>query len=272
MVPYILGERNLPISKGVLSTYVHPVNPRKESGQNLYRQYAGKKGKIVLDAHWVHECVKAGELKTFAHEWGGCKVNGTEMFVPRISWWNALVTHLLNLQDQPSCSAVCRTFEGRPGDTSHPSVASRCPSRGDHSAARTSSTTAWSTSSVNSAFKRPSPYATSSTCQRSGRQPWSWPSFHASRSRSRTTTALQLLRTYISTNAHGATRHARSTKWAAAGVADSSRYGVSARSADASAHSHDPPPNDRAGRPSAWAITFIPAGDMGRVLSPSCNL
>ncbi|TFY76010.1 hypothetical protein EWM64_g8001, partial [Hericium alpestre] len=30
------------------------VDPHKETGQNLYRQYAGKKNKMVLDARWVH--------------------------------------------------------------------------------------------------------------------------------------------------------------------------------------------------------------------------
>ncbi|KII92360.1 hypothetical protein PLICRDRAFT_468996 [Plicaturopsis crispa FD-325 SS-3] len=54
------------------------VDPHKETGQNLYRQYASKKGKIVLNARWVHECVKAGELQTFHSNWAGCKVNGTE--------------------------------------------------------------------------------------------------------------------------------------------------------------------------------------------------
>jgi hypothetical protein len=57
------------------------VDPQKESGQNLYRQYAGKKGKIVLDARWVHECVSKNELQTFQHNWAGCKVAGTERSV-----------------------------------------------------------------------------------------------------------------------------------------------------------------------------------------------
>lgn len=63
------------------------VDPHKESGQNLYRQYVGKKGKIVLDARWVHECVKAGALQTFHSNWADCKVLGTELFVlqPRLS-------------------------------------------------------------------------------------------------------------------------------------------------------------------------------------------
>ncbi|KAI0268626.1 hypothetical protein BC834DRAFT_968089 [Gloeopeniophorella convolvens] len=54
------------------------VNPHAESGQNLYRQYAAKKGKVVLDARWVHECVKAGALQTFVTNFAGCKVTGTE--------------------------------------------------------------------------------------------------------------------------------------------------------------------------------------------------
>ena len=66
-----------------LTTHDHhiSVDPHKESGQNLYRQYAGKKGKIVLNARWVHECVKAGVLQTFHSNWAGCKVDGTEVYV-----------------------------------------------------------------------------------------------------------------------------------------------------------------------------------------------
>jgi hypothetical protein len=54
------------------------VDPHKESGQNLFRQYAGKKGKIVLHSRWVLECVRAGALQTFQNNWAGCKVTGTE--------------------------------------------------------------------------------------------------------------------------------------------------------------------------------------------------
>ena len=57
------------------------VDPYKESGQNLYRQYAGKKGKIVLSANWVYECVKAGALQTYVNNWAGCKVTGQEKYV-----------------------------------------------------------------------------------------------------------------------------------------------------------------------------------------------
>ncbi|KAI0081891.1 hypothetical protein K474DRAFT_1681646 [Panus rudis PR-1116 ss-1] len=57
------------------------VNPRKESGQNLYRQYAGKKNKIVLDAVWAIECVTAGELQTYQTNWAGCRVTGTEQVI-----------------------------------------------------------------------------------------------------------------------------------------------------------------------------------------------
>jgi len=54
------------------------VDPQKSSGQNLWRQYAGKKGKLVLDARWVHECIKAGQLQTIHSNWAGCKVTGSE--------------------------------------------------------------------------------------------------------------------------------------------------------------------------------------------------
>ncbi|KDQ57596.1 hypothetical protein JAAARDRAFT_58185 [Jaapia argillacea MUCL 33604] len=57
------------------------VDPHKESGQNLYRQYVGKKGKIVLDARWINECVKAGGLQTYQTNFAGCKVTGEEQYV-----------------------------------------------------------------------------------------------------------------------------------------------------------------------------------------------
>ncbi|KAF9792697.1 hypothetical protein BJ322DRAFT_1030862 [Thelephora terrestris] len=58
------------------------VDPHRESGQSLYRQYAGKKGKIVLHAQWVHKCIEAGVLQTYHTSWAGCKVNGSEPVNP----------------------------------------------------------------------------------------------------------------------------------------------------------------------------------------------
>jgi hypothetical protein len=66
------------------------VDPHKESGQNLYRQYAGKKGKIVLHYRWVHECIRTGALQTFQNNWAGCKVTGTEKFVFLLTDWCSL--------------------------------------------------------------------------------------------------------------------------------------------------------------------------------------
>ncbi|EDR11594.1 uncharacterized protein LACBIDRAFT_313965 [Laccaria bicolor S238N-H82] len=54
------------------------VDPHKSSGQNLYQQYALKKAKLVLDARWIHECIKANQLHTFQTNWAGCKVTGKE--------------------------------------------------------------------------------------------------------------------------------------------------------------------------------------------------
>ncbi|CEL57946.1 hypothetical protein RSOLAG1IB_02691 [Rhizoctonia solani AG-1 IB] len=54
------------------------VDPTKESGQNLYRQYNAKRGKIVLNAQWVHACIAAGQLQTFKTNYAGLKVDGTE--------------------------------------------------------------------------------------------------------------------------------------------------------------------------------------------------
>ncbi|KAJ3724437.1 hypothetical protein FB446DRAFT_715889 [Lentinula raphanica] len=58
------------------------VDPLKPSGQNLYRQYVSKKGKIVLSYRWVHECIKARQLQTFQTNWAGCKVTGKETTLP----------------------------------------------------------------------------------------------------------------------------------------------------------------------------------------------
>ncbi|KAI3618843.1 hypothetical protein WG66_000532 [Moniliophthora roreri] len=58
------------------------VDPLKPSGQSLYRQYAAKRGKIVLNAQWVEECIKAGQLQTFHTNWAGCKVTGNETASP----------------------------------------------------------------------------------------------------------------------------------------------------------------------------------------------
>lgn len=60
------------------------VDSHKESGQSLFRQYVGKKGKIVLSANWVLECIKAGALQTYANNFAGCKVTGTETYATDI--------------------------------------------------------------------------------------------------------------------------------------------------------------------------------------------
>ncbi|KAF6763173.1 hypothetical protein DFP72DRAFT_874916 [Ephemerocybe angulata] len=54
------------------------VDPHRISGQNLFRQYAGKKTKLVLAARWVRECIRANQLQTFSTQWAGCKVTGEE--------------------------------------------------------------------------------------------------------------------------------------------------------------------------------------------------
>ncbi|KAF5393195.1 hypothetical protein D9757_000539 [Collybiopsis confluens] len=58
------------------------VDPLKPSGQNLYRQYAVKKTKVVLSYRWVHECIKSRQLQTFQTNWAGCKVIGNETLSP----------------------------------------------------------------------------------------------------------------------------------------------------------------------------------------------
>lgn len=54
------------------------VDPHTEAGQNLFRQYASKKGKIILDSRWIHECVRKNELLSYQYNWAGCKVTGKE--------------------------------------------------------------------------------------------------------------------------------------------------------------------------------------------------
>ncbi|KAF9448200.1 hypothetical protein P691DRAFT_801085 [Macrolepiota fuliginosa MF-IS2] len=54
------------------------VDPHKQSGQNLYRHYLGKKGKIVLASRWVYECIRLNQLQTFHSNYAGCKVTGKE--------------------------------------------------------------------------------------------------------------------------------------------------------------------------------------------------
>ncbi|KAI0066249.1 hypothetical protein BV25DRAFT_1821172 [Artomyces pyxidatus] len=66
------------VSPGYSGVQYILVDPHKESGQNLYRQYAGKKAKMVLNARWVHECVRTGVLQNFMTNWAGCKVTGNE--------------------------------------------------------------------------------------------------------------------------------------------------------------------------------------------------
>lgn len=53
------------------------VDPHHKSGQTLYRQHIGKKGKYVLDVQWVHRCIEAGSVQMYHANWAGCKVTGT---------------------------------------------------------------------------------------------------------------------------------------------------------------------------------------------------
>ncbi|PIL34225.1 transcription factor [Ganoderma sinense ZZ0214-1] len=72
------------VSQGYSGVAYILVDPHKESGQSLYRQYVGKKGKIVLNAQWVIRCVEAGELQTYHTNFGDCKVTGTEKVIPLV--------------------------------------------------------------------------------------------------------------------------------------------------------------------------------------------
>jgi hypothetical protein len=79
-VPYILGTPHL-LFAHLNSSKSASVDPKLPSGQSLYRQYAGKKAKLVLAARWVHECVSRGSLQGFSHNWAGCRVTGEEEYV-----------------------------------------------------------------------------------------------------------------------------------------------------------------------------------------------
>ncbi|KIJ49439.1 hypothetical protein M422DRAFT_27806 [Sphaerobolus stellatus SS14] len=54
------------------------VDPHKESGQVLYRNSVGRKGRTVLDARWILECVRQGQLLTYKSNWAGYIVTGNE--------------------------------------------------------------------------------------------------------------------------------------------------------------------------------------------------
>ncbi|KAF8232173.1 hypothetical protein L208DRAFT_1273288 [Tricholoma matsutake] len=78
----LINKHGGTVSPGYSGVTYILVDPHKSSGQNLWRQYAGKKGKLVLNSRWIHECVKAGQLQTFHTNWAGCKVTGTEVLTP----------------------------------------------------------------------------------------------------------------------------------------------------------------------------------------------
>ncbi|KZT58606.1 hypothetical protein CALCODRAFT_494704 [Calocera cornea HHB12733] len=66
------------VSSGYSNVNYIIVNAASESGRNLARQYAGKKGKVVLSSAWVSECIRRGELLTFKSDWAGCRLDGTD--------------------------------------------------------------------------------------------------------------------------------------------------------------------------------------------------
>jgi hypothetical protein len=76
-VAYILGTNSIS-QQSTHSNIVFQWIHISISGQNLFKQYAGKEGKAVLDARWVNECIKANALLTWQTSWGGCKVTGSE--------------------------------------------------------------------------------------------------------------------------------------------------------------------------------------------------
>ncbi|EJT97321.1 hypothetical protein DACRYDRAFT_119444 [Dacryopinax primogenitus] len=64
------------VSSGYSNVNYIIVNPLSNSGKNLARQYAGKKGKVVLASNWITECIRKGELLTFKSDWAGFRLDG----------------------------------------------------------------------------------------------------------------------------------------------------------------------------------------------------
>ncbi|RXW25053.1 hypothetical protein EST38_g778 [Candolleomyces aberdarensis] len=91
------------------------VDPHKTSGQNLFRQYAGKKTKLVLSYRWIRECISANQLQTFSTNWAGCKVTGEEQVYAQSSRFQEdttahtqMITHEQPPPPQASTSAQPR--------------------------------------------------------------------------------------------------------------------------------------------------------------------
>ena len=78
-VSYILGTRSsIPlVLRMIIQLTITHYNSEPEPGQNPY-QYIGKEGKAVLDACWVHECIKTGAPQMSANNFAGCKVTGSK--------------------------------------------------------------------------------------------------------------------------------------------------------------------------------------------------
>jgi hypothetical protein len=110
--------------------YFHPVNPHKRSGQNLYRQYANKKTKAVLDARWIRECIKAAALQTFATNWAGCKLDGTETSVLYFETRRVLIIPPSQIQETPPPRVKSSNNSNSSHNSSHNS--SNSPSSSPH--------------------------------------------------------------------------------------------------------------------------------------------
>ncbi|KAH6914470.1 hypothetical protein BKA70DRAFT_1095313 [Coprinopsis sp. MPI-PUGE-AT-0042] len=74
----LLGVHGGHVSSGYSGVQYLLVDPLKPSGQSLYRQWCGKKSKLILHARWIRECIKANRLLTYVDQWGGCKMTGEE--------------------------------------------------------------------------------------------------------------------------------------------------------------------------------------------------
>lgn len=65
----------------------------------------------MLDARWIRECIKAAALQTFATNWAGCKLDGTETSVLYFETRRVLIIPSSQIQVTPSPRTRARQVE-----------------------------------------------------------------------------------------------------------------------------------------------------------------
>jgi hypothetical protein len=76
---HLVSENGGDVSASLSGVPYILVDPSKQSGQALCRRYTGKKGKLVLDARWIRECLRFRSLLLFHDNWGGCMITPTDL-------------------------------------------------------------------------------------------------------------------------------------------------------------------------------------------------